>query len=51
MFHVFNMGIGYVVIVAEDFADAAARLLIQEGEKVYNIGRITRGTGKVVLKD
>jgi phosphoribosylformylglycinamidine cyclo-ligase len=51
MFNVFNMGIGYVVIVAEDFADAAARLLIKEGEKVYNIGRIARGTGKVVLKD
>jgi phosphoribosylformylglycinamidine cyclo-ligase len=51
MFRVFNMGIGYVVIVAEDFADAAARSLLQAGEKVYNIGRITRGTGKVVLKD
>jgi phosphoribosylformylglycinamidine cyclo-ligase len=51
MFDVFNMGIGYVVIVAEDFADAAARLLIAEGEKVYNIGRITKGTGKVVLKN
>jgi len=51
MFDVFNMGIGYIVIVAEDFADAAARLLIAEGEKVYNIGRITKGTGKVVLKN
>ena len=51
MFRVFNMGIGYVVIVAEDFADAAARLLISAGEKVYNIGHITEGTGKVVLKN
>jgi len=51
MFRVFNMGIGYVVIVAADFAEAAARMLIQSGEKVYNIGRITRGTGNVVLKD
>ena len=51
MFRVFNMGIGYVVIVAADFADAAARMLLQAGEKVYNVGRITRGTGKVVLKD
>ncbi len=50
MFRVLNMGIGYVVIVAPDFADAAARMLIQSGEKVYNIGRITRGTGQVVLK-
>jgi hypothetical protein len=37
--------------VAPDFADAAARILIQAGEKVYNIGRIARGTGQVVLKD
>jgi phosphoribosylformylglycinamidine cyclo-ligase len=51
MFRVFNMGIGYVVIVAADFADAVARLLIRAGERVYNIGRITRGTGQVVLKD
>jgi phosphoribosylformylglycinamidine cyclo-ligase len=51
MFRVFNMGIGYVVVVAEDFADAAARNLLQSGEKVYNIGRITRGSGKVVLRD
>ena len=51
MFRVLNMGIGYVVIVAEDFADAAARTLIQSGERVYNIGRITRGTGQVILKE
>jgi phosphoribosylformylglycinamidine cyclo-ligase len=51
MFRVFNMGIGYVLVVAPDFADAAARSLLQGGEKVYNIGRITRGSGKVVLKD
>ncbi len=51
MFRVFNMGIGYVLIVAEDFADSIARKLIRWGEKVNPIGRITRGTGKVVLKD
>jgi phosphoribosylformylglycinamidine cyclo-ligase len=51
MFRVFNMGIGYVVVMAEDFADAAARKLTKLGEKVYDIGRVTRGTGKVVLKD
>ncbi len=33
MFNVFNMGIGYVVIVAEDFADAAARLLIEKARR------------------
>ncbi|HUV67300.1 MAG TPA: phosphoribosylformylglycinamidine cyclo-ligase [Sedimentisphaerales bacterium] len=50
MFRVFNMGIGFVLIVAEDFAEAMARKLTRSGEKVYKIGRITTGTGKVVLK-
>jgi phosphoribosylformylglycinamidine cyclo-ligase len=50
MFRVFNMGIGFVLIVAEDFADSIQRKLKRYGEKVYRIGRITSGTGKVVLK-
>jgi len=50
MFRVFNMGIGFVLVVAEDFADSIARKLTKFGEKVYRIGRITTGTGKVVLK-
>jgi len=50
MFRVFNMGIGFVLIVAEDFADSIARKLLAWGEKVHKIGKITRGTGKVVLK-
>ena len=50
MYRVFNMGIGFVLIVAEDFANAIARKLARYGEKVYKIGRITTGTGKVVLK-
>ncbi len=49
MFRVFNMGIGYVLIVAEDFADAIARKLTRWGEEVDIIGTITSGTGKVVL--
>jgi phosphoribosylformylglycinamidine cyclo-ligase len=50
MYNVFNMGIGFVLIVAEDFADSIAEKLTSYGEKVYKIGRITTGTGKVVLK-
>jgi phosphoribosylformylglycinamidine cyclo-ligase len=50
MFRVFNMGIGFVLIVAEDFADSIARKLKSLGEQVYEIGRATTGTGKVVLK-
>ncbi|MBN2138134.1 MAG: phosphoribosylformylglycinamidine cyclo-ligase [Sedimentisphaerales bacterium] len=50
MFRVFNMGVGYVLIVAEDFADSIMKKLAKYGEKVYKIGRITTGAGKVVLK-
>ena len=50
MYRVFNMGIGFVLIVSEDFADSIASKLKRFGEQVYKIGRITTGTGKVVLK-
>jgi len=50
MYRVFNMGIGFVLIVSEDFANSIARKLKRFGEQVYKIGRITTGTGKVVLK-
>ena len=45
MFRVFNMGIGFVLIVAEDFANSIKKKLTKYGEKVYKIGRITTGTG------
>lgn len=51
MFRVFNMGIGYVIVVAEDFADSAAEKLKSYGEHVYKIGRITSGSGNVIIKD
>ena len=50
MYRVFNMGIGFVLIAAEDFANSIEEKLTKYGEKVYKIGRITTGTGKVVLK-
>lgn len=50
MYRVFNMGIGFVLIVAEDFADSIEQKLTRYGERVYRIGRITTGTGRVVLK-
>ena len=50
MFRVFNMGIGFVLIVAEDFADSVTKKLTRYGETVYRIGRITTGTGKTTLK-
>jgi len=50
MYRVFNMGIGYVVIVAPAFAEPLKTKLEKAGEKVYTIGTIVRGKGKVVLK-
>jgi len=50
MYKVFNMGIGFVLIVAEDFAHSIANKLTRFGEKVYTIGEITSGTGNVALK-
>ncbi|MHC4337605.1 MAG: AIR synthase-related protein, partial [Planctomycetota bacterium] len=50
MYRVFNMGIGFVLIVAEDFAESIKKKLTRYGEKVFKVGRITTGTGKVVLK-
>ena len=50
MYRVFNMGIGYVLIVAEDFANSIEKKLTRSGEKVFKIGRITTGNGKVILK-
>jgi phosphoribosylformylglycinamidine cyclo-ligase len=51
MFRVFNMGIGFTLIVAEDFADSIAAKLTRYGEKAYKIGRITSGAGNVVIKE
>jgi phosphoribosylformylglycinamidine cyclo-ligase len=50
MFRVFNMGIGYVVVVAKDFADSVAKKLCSYGETVYKIGVIRKGSGNVILK-
>jgi phosphoribosylformylglycinamidine cyclo-ligase len=51
MFRVFNMGIGFCLVVAEDFADSIAEKLTSYGEKVFKIGRITSGSGNVVIKE
>ena len=50
MYRVFNMGIGFVLVVAADFADSIEAQLDRLGEKVYRIGRIAAGSQKVILK-
>ncbi|MCV2880932.1 phosphoribosylformylglycinamidine cyclo-ligase [Actibacterium sp. XHP0104] len=41
----FNSGIGMIVVVAADRADALAELLTAEGETVTRIGTVTKGQG------
>ncbi len=47
MRRVFNMGIGYTLIVRKAFADAVAERLERLGERVHVIGRIVKGKGQV----
>ncbi|MEG0070381.1 MAG: phosphoribosylformylglycinamidine cyclo-ligase [Raoultibacter sp.] len=43
----FNMGVGMVLIVNPEQADAVRKTLEQQGETVYSIGTIAAGTGVV----
>jgi len=47
MERVFNMGIGYCLIVRPAFRDSVRRRLERLGERVWEIGRIVRGRGRV----
>ena len=47
MFNVFNMGIGYVLIVRPSFADSILRQLKKYGETPHIIGKIVKGDGTV----
>jgi phosphoribosylformylglycinamidine cyclo-ligase len=47
MFKVFNMGIGFVLVVRPFFAEGVMRVLRRAGEQPFQLGRIQRGTGRV----
>jgi phosphoribosylformylglycinamidine cyclo-ligase len=49
MWNVFNMGIGFVMIVSPYFAAHIAEMLEKAGETVYRIGKVARGEAEVVL--
>ncbi|MBC7771777.1 MAG: phosphoribosylformylglycinamidine cyclo-ligase [Pyrinomonadaceae bacterium] len=48
MRRVFNMGIGYCLIVRPTFADSVKEQLERSGERVSIIGKIAKGKGKVI---
>ncbi|HAI12477.1 MAG TPA: hypothetical protein DCM28_12290 [Phycisphaerales bacterium] len=50
MLRVFNMGVGYIMIVRPHFADSIQNQLEKAGETVFKLGTLTKGTGKVHLK-
>lgn len=49
MMKVFNMGVGYTLIVRPHFADALLEKLRKQGEQPFVLGKITAGSGRVVL--
>jgi len=48
MRRVFNMGIGFTLIVKPAFADSVAEKLARSGERVHVIGKIIKGKGRVI---
>ena len=49
MFRVFNMGIGFCVIVAPEDVDKTMAVLSSQGETAWVIGEMVEGEGKVCL--
>lgn len=47
MYHTFNMGVGYVLVVDEIEAEQAAARLTAQGETVYRLGRVEAGEREV----
>jgi phosphoribosylformylglycinamidine cyclo-ligase len=48
MRRVFNMGIGYTLIVRPAFAESVADRLTRLGERVHIIGSVIKGSGRVI---
>ncbi|AQQ09667.1 Phosphoribosylformylglycinamidine cyclo-ligase [Sedimentisphaera cyanobacteriorum] len=50
MYRVFNMGIGFVMVLSPQKADRAVEILSENGEKAWKIGNIREGSREVVIK-
>ncbi|MDW8111125.1 MAG: phosphoribosylformylglycinamidine cyclo-ligase [Candidatus Bipolaricaulota bacterium] len=49
LWEVFNMGVGFIVIVPGEQAEAVLQFLAEHGERAYRVGEIVSGAGKVVV--
>ena len=49
MMRVFNMGVGFVLVIPEALERTAVKLLADAGERPLPLGRIVKGAEKVVL--
>lgn len=50
MYRTFNMGIGMVLVVSSEEADAIRQHLSAAGEEFYELGKVVAGNKKVVMK-
>ena len=51
MFNTFNMGVGMTVVVNKEDAEKAIKILKENGEDAYIIGKIEKnGTEKIILE-
>lgn len=49
MYHVFNMGIGYILIVSKYFAPSVIKKLKKMKEDAYIVGKVVKGNKKVQI--
>lgn len=50
MWEVFNMGVGFIIIVPKEQADVVLKSLKEQGERAYRVGEIVQGSGRVVVQ-
>jgi phosphoribosylformylglycinamidine cyclo-ligase len=49
LWQVFNMGLGFIIIISQEQAKEALQFLGSQGERAHPVGEIVQGSGRVVL--
>ncbi len=50
LYRIFNMGIGFIIIVNEENKEKCMRLVAKNGLKPHIIGKTVKGTGRVIIR-